>query len=315
MASIDLGANAGSLPSSGGGTSVGSGGGTGTVTNIATGSGLTGGPITTTGTLAVSSVSLTGQVVGTLPMSQGGSGTASFAAGSIVFVGRNSSYAQDSTKFSYGLIGTSSFAIGTVPTIINPPGLSVWGATNTNLAIFGNSGGGTSPCIVYKSQTTYAEVQGAQSNLAGVADLAFQPEGGNTGINVAPLVACHIHGAVRMDSFGAGAATFDGSGNISSASDGKLKDIQKEFTKGLEALSTIKPVIYKWNKESEMDMRHEYAGLIAQNVQESIPEAIGQDAKGYLSLQDRALIAVLINAVNELSSKVKRLEGERARIG
>ena len=46
----------------------GGGGGSGTVTQVNTGTGLVGGPITTTGTISVASVSLTNQVVGTLPL-------------------------------------------------------------------------------------------------------------------------------------------------------------------------------------------------------------------------------------------------------
>lgn len=73
MASIDLGANTGT--STGGG-----GGGSGSVTQVDTGSGLTGGPITTTGTISVASVSLTSQVVGNLPTTNLNSGTSATAA-------------------------------------------------------------------------------------------------------------------------------------------------------------------------------------------------------------------------------------------
>lgn len=51
-------------------TSSGGGGGSGTVTQVDTGAGLVGGPITTTGTISVASVSLVNQVVGNLPLAQ-----------------------------------------------------------------------------------------------------------------------------------------------------------------------------------------------------------------------------------------------------
>lgn len=63
MASIDLGANTSN--SSGGG-----GGSGGTVTQVNTSAPILGGPITTTGTLSLSSISLVTGVVGNLPLSQ-----------------------------------------------------------------------------------------------------------------------------------------------------------------------------------------------------------------------------------------------------
>jgi len=49
---------------------VDAGGGTGTVTNVATGVGLTGGPITTTGTLSVNTATIQSRVSGTCPAGQ-----------------------------------------------------------------------------------------------------------------------------------------------------------------------------------------------------------------------------------------------------
>lgn len=74
MASIDLGAN--SSNTTGGSSGGGGGGGSGTVTQVSSGPGLTGGPITTSGTLSVASVSLTNQVIGNLPVTNLATGSA-----------------------------------------------------------------------------------------------------------------------------------------------------------------------------------------------------------------------------------------------
>ncbi|MBI4276372.1 tail fiber domain-containing protein, partial [Candidatus Uhrbacteria bacterium] len=110
-------------------------------------------------------------------------------------------------------------------------------------------------------------------------------------------------GIVRMFAYGAGTATFDASGNISSASDIRLKDVQGSFSKGLDALAGLSPILYKWRPESGMDATSTYAGFSAQNVQQFIPEAVGQNRDGYLSLQDRSILAVLVNGVNELNAR------------
>jgi len=40
-----------------------------------------------------------------------------------------------------------------------------------------------------------------------------------------------------------------------------------------------------------MDTTTAYAGFSAQNVQEAIPEAVGSSSNGYLTLQDRPILA------------------------
>ena len=51
-------------------------------------------------------------------------------------------------------------------------------------------------------------------------------------------------------------------------------------------------------------MSTQYAGFSAQNVQAAIPEAVGSSTNGYLTLQDRPLIAAVVNAIKELSQRV-----------
>lgn len=134
---------------------------------------------------------------------------------------------------------------------------------------------------------------------------------GNVGIGTTgPSTQLHTTGGVRFANFGAGAATFDASGNISSVSDERLKDIQRQFTSGLKQLEGIRPITYKWNKKSQLETEHEYSGFSAQNVAANLPEGVSKNPQGYYSLQDRAIIAALVNAVNELSEKVKTLEAK-----
>jgi len=115
-------------------------------------------------------------------------------------------------------------------------------------------------------------------------------------------------GGSKWSAYGAGTATFDASGNITSVSDERLKDIQGSFTRGLKDLEGISPILYKWNKESGNEIEHTYAGFSAQNIQKNIPEAIGQNPEGYLSLQDRPILATLVNAVKELKAENEALK-------
>lgn len=115
-----------------------------------------------------------------------------------------------------------------------------------------------------------------------------------------------LDGAVRMSTYGAGAATFDASGNITSVSDERLKNISGKYLYGLNAIKKINPIIYKWNGigKEKHETNFSYAGFSAQNVKSALPLSTGTNIDGYLSLQDRAIMAALVNAVKELSAKV-----------
>ncbi len=137
-------------------------------------------------------------------------------------------------------------------------------------------------------------------NLTGVK---FSKDG-KLGIGTSPAAQLDTTGSVRFRKFGAGTATFDASGNLTSASDERLKEVVGIFARGLADLRGVEPILYKWNPDSGLETEVVYSGFSAQNVRAAIPEAVGVDGGGYLSLQDRALIATLVNAVKELDEKV-----------
>jgi len=121
-------------------------------------------------------------------------------------------------------------------------------------------------------------------------------------------------GALRLNSYGAGALTTDASGNVTAVSDERLKYIQRPFRRGLRQITQLKPIVYKWRPESGLETKHEYAGFSAQQVRQFIPEAVGQDPAGHLTFQDRPIEAALVNAVQELAAQVKTLQGRVAQL-
>ncbi|MBI5133764.1 MAG: tail fiber domain-containing protein [Candidatus Taylorbacteria bacterium] len=121
--------------------------------------------------------------------------------------------------------------------------------------------------------------------------------GGNAGIraNYASSIGIQFYG------YGAGTLVTDASGNITASSDERLKDIQGGYARGLADIMNIEPILYKWNATSTFDSLNTYAGFSAQNVQASIPEAVATGTNGYLGLQDRPIIASLVNAVKNIN--------------
>jgi hypothetical protein len=109
----------------------------------------------------------------------------------------------------------------------------------------------------------------------------------------------------KFKNWRAGTLTTDG--NITASSDERLKNIQGDFTDGLAELEQLTPILYTWKPATGFDASTTYAGFSAQNVQAAIPEAVGQGKDGYLTLQDRPLIAAAINAIKELATKLTDL--------
>lgn len=95
---------------------------------------------------------------------------------------------------------------------------------------------------------------------------------------------------------------------VNLTSDRRLKsDIEK--LGGINKILSLTGYSYRFN-----DSEARSAGLIAQDVQRVLPEAVSQDERGYLSLDYNAVIALLVNAVKDqqemidiLAEQVKRL--------
>jgi len=117
-----------------------------------------------------------------------------------------------------------------------------------------------------------------------------------------------VSGALRMSTYGAGTLTTDASGNVTATSDTRLKDNIRPMKYGLDIINKLEPITYSWNKKSGNETKGTYAGFSAQNVRSVFPLGTGVMPDGYLTLQDRAIMAAMVNAIKELSAEVERLK-------
>ena len=126
---------------------------------------------------------------------------------------------------------------------------------------------------------------------------------GNVGIGTtSPTAQLHTTGTVRFSNFRAGTLTTDASGNLSVSSDERLKNIDGQFTRSLDDVIKLSPISYHWNAISGLDTTMQYSGFSAQDVQKAIPEAVSTSSSGYLSLQDRPILAAVVNAIKEIAN-------------
>jgi len=129
---------------------------------------------------------------------------------------------------------------------------------------------------------------------------------GNVGIGISnPAYLLHVNGS----------AAKPGGGSWTDASDIRLKDVHSQFNRGLEALSNLQPVEFSYKADNPLELPSDrtYIGLIAQDVQKTIPEAIERDSKGsdYLYVNNDPIIWTMLNAIKELKAENDSL---RARI-
>jgi len=144
-------------------------------------------------------------------------------------------------------------------------------------------------------------------------------EKGNGTINAAGAYYSNGTVGVSAGSFSAITAITSTLGivtQLTGTSDERLKNVVGEFSRGLKELIGIKPIRYYWNQTGRevVNSPDEWVGLSAQNVQKTIPEAVGteewQDGREWLTLNDRTILCTLVNAVNELRGIIERQQSE-----
>ncbi|MHC4750092.1 MAG: tail fiber domain-containing protein [Planctomycetota bacterium] len=95
-------------------------------------------------------------------------------------------------------------------------------------------------------------------------------------------------------------------------SDRRLKEVYGEYEYGLSEVSKLNPVrySYKENNEFELPTGKEHVGLVAQEVQDVIPEAVEENNKGYLMLNSDPIIWSMVNAIKELDAQNLELKAQ-----
>lgn len=90
-------------------------------------------------------------------------------------------------------------------------------------------------------------------------------------------------------------------GTLAQNSDRRLKQHIEPVENALEKLKQLHGVTYRWNgKGGQPDTETRYMGVLAQDVQAVFPEAVLEQDNGYLSLDNSALTAPLIEAIKQL---------------
>jgi hypothetical protein len=96
-------------------------------------------------------------------------------------------------------------------------------------------------------------------------------------------------------------------------SDERLKENIETIENPLHTLDAIRGVAFNFKENparTDLDSHHRRAGVLAQDVQKVLPEAVTSGPDGYLSVDYNALIPVLIEAVKEQQKQIDILQEE-----
>jgi hypothetical protein len=109
-----------------------------------------------------------------------------------------------------------------------------------------------------------------------------------------------------------GSADKPGGGSWGTFSDGRLKTVNGGFTPGLSQVMKIHPVHYRYKADNAMGIRDtdEHIGVVAQDVQKVIPEAVSENSKGYLLVNNDPIIWTMLNAIKEQQREIRALRSE-----
>jgi len=109
-----------------------------------------------------------------------------------------------------------------------------------------------------------------------------------------------------------GSAAKSGGGSWATFSDSRLKVIKGNFGRGLSEIVQLQPVRYSYKQDNQMGLPQdkEYVGVTAQDVERAIPEAVSENEKGYLMVDNDPIIWAMVNAIKELKGENQDLKAQ-----
>jgi trimeric autotransporter adhesin len=109
-----------------------------------------------------------------------------------------------------------------------------------------------------------------------------------------------------------GSADKPGGGSWGTYSDGRLKTVNGSFAPGLSQVMQLRPIRYRYKPDNALGIRDadEHIGVVAQEVQRAIPEAVTENNKGYLLVNNDPIIWSMVNAIKEQQREIEQQRAE-----
>ena len=132
---------------------------------------------------------------------------------------------------------------------------------------------------------------------------------------------------VQHDSLGVGTAASGTTGEIRAtnnitayySSDRRLKENISNIPNALDKVNQLNGVTFDWTEaymkqhggEDGYFVKKNDTGLIAQDVEQVLPEIVRSNKDGYLGVQYDKVVGLLVEAIKELKQEIEFLKGKR----
>jgi len=152
---------------------------------------------------------------------------------------------------------------------------------------------------------TVFEVQGTSGQLFSITDSLIGDIFEVSDISGIPILTVNSSGVVTVDD------TLHVTGDVIAyyASDKRLKDNIKPIENAIDKIKMIGGYEFDWNSNSKNNNGHD-VGVIAQEIEEVLPELVGTRSDGYKGVKYEKLTALLIQSNKELIARVEELESK-----
>ena len=132
--------------------------------------------------------------------------------------------------------------------------------------------------------------------------------------NSPPIAHIQVDASGNFIYQGNGNALKPGGGSWGALSDERIKEVDGEYELGLDAVTQLRPVRYRYKAEPDK----ERVGLVAQEVEEIMPGMVtqgegvidGQSVSDMRTLDTTELLFALVNCVRELKAEIEALRAQ-----
>lgn len=175
--------------------------------------------------------------------------------------------------------------------------------------------------VVRSTSAIAGHVALAVQNNAGT-ELMRVLQSGDVGIGTSsPGRKLGVGGDVRVGEGGTTGCVDDGDGTVlagACVSDARLKRDIRPLSGALEKVAALRPVSYEWRSEDYPDMflgSGRKIGLLAQDVEEVLPELVSRDKQGFRRVNFGAEMDMfVIQAIKEQQAQIEALRAEINRL-
>jgi len=233
----------------------------------------------------------------------------------------NSAFLAANTP-SYTANSAASYANSAFAVANNILGIDTTQNTNiTAASSYANSG-----FLVANSAASYANSGFLVANSA-----ASYANSGFTKANNALTAGANTTTSVQLGSLGIGTAASGTTGEIRAtnevtayySSDSRLKENVQTIENALNKLRQLNGVMFDWTEEVILQrggedgyfVRKHDTGLIAQQVEEVLPEVVADRQDGYKAIKYEKMAGLIIQGINELSEEIKTIKERLGRHG